>query len=106
MAQTQRGRDPGVPWSSAETEAFETVIDHAEAALAVNRTQSAQNDAIIAAANTMLAFGGTTIPQTALISTLKDLATGIKVLAQHDQANKAQLNALIRLAVGALDGTD
>jgi hypothetical protein len=101
-----RGRDPEDPWTETEAANLNAVLDQAEAALASNRQQSAQNDAIIAAANTMLGFGGTTIPQPALISTLKDLATGIKVMAQHDQANKAQLNALIRLLVGDLDGTD
>ena len=107
MTQTQRGRDPGEPWTPAETANFDDVLEQAEAALATNRTQTAQNDAVITAANTMLAFGGTNIPQTALISTLKDLAAGIKLMAQHDQASKEQLNRLIRLAVGKFaDGTD
>jgi len=82
------------------------LITDATAALATNRTESAQNTAIITAANTMLAFAGTSLTNAQLISTLKDLATGVKLMAVHDQTNKVQLNYLIRLVVGKTDGTN
>ena len=82
------------------------IITDTKAALAINRTQSAENAAIITAANNMLAFGGTSLTNAQLIGALKDLATGIKIMAVHDQSNKIQLNYLIRLAVGKLDGTN
>lgn len=85
---------------------YDKLITDATAALETNRTESAQNAAIITAANTMLAFAGTSLTQAQTISTLKDLATGVKMMAVHDQTNKVQLNYLIRLAVGKTDGTN
>lgn len=78
----------------------------AATALATNRTQSAQNAAIVVKADAMLAFAGASLTNPQLISALKDLAAGVKAMAVHDEANKAQINALIRLVVGQLDGTD
>lgn len=85
---------------------YDKLITDATAALATNRTESAQNTAIITAANNMLAFAGTSLTNVQLISTLKDLATGVKTMAVHDQTNKVQLNYLIRLVVGKTDGTN
>jgi hypothetical protein len=78
----------------------------ATTALEINRNESAQNVAIITAANNMLAFAGTSLTQPQLIAALKDLATGVKLMAVHDQTNKAQLNHLIRLVIRKLDRTD
>lgn len=75
-------------------------------ALATNRNQAAENAAIVTKADVMIAFGGASLTQAQIISTLKDLAIGVKALAIHDQANKDQLNKLIRLIIGKFDGTD
>jgi hypothetical protein len=41
-----------------------------------------------------------------IVGVLKDLARGLAILAGNDVHSKRQLNALIRLVVGALDSTD
>jgi hypothetical protein len=74
--------------------------------LETNRALAAQNAAIISAAQAIEDFTGTTLTQAQIIATLKQLATGVRVLAQHDQVALVQRNYLGRLALAAFDATD
>lgn len=87
-------------------EMMDTLREAAADALEANRLAGQQNAAIIAAAKAMESFAGTTLTQAQTIKALKDLATGVRILAEHDQQGLAQRNVLIRLAVGDLSGTD
>jgi hypothetical protein len=78
----------------------------ATTALQTNRDQTAQNAAVISGAASLEQFQGTSLTQAQIISALKQLAAGVRILAEHDQSNKAQLNGLIRLVVGDFNGLD
>jgi hypothetical protein len=76
------------------------------AGLDANRTLAAQNQAIIDQARAVEDFAGTSLTQAQIIATFKDLARGVRVLAQHDQVALRQRNYLARLALSAFDATD
>lgn len=108
----------------------EALNQAAQDALEVNRTQSEQNQAVWDAANEITQDtsisdynNGNPISVSDLATiqqALRDLfaglklidqrqksyAEGFKVLVEHDEATKTQLNGLIRLVLGQLDATD
>lgn len=92
-------------WKQELENEAQLMID-AASALEVNRTLGAQNNAIIAAAFNIESFAGTNLAMADIISTLKQLAVGIRIMAEHDQQALIQRNALIRLRVGDLSGID
>ncbi len=71
------------------------------AALATNRTDITQAQAIVTQATSLLATSTVlTVTQT------RSLMNAVKTLAEHDIATKQQVNSLIRLVLSRLDGTD
>lgn len=79
----------------------------AASAIATNTTDLAQAETIRTAADT-LANGSGTYTLAQLSGYARQLAAGVRLLAEHDIATKRQVNALIRLVVeqlNSLDGT-
>lgn len=100
--------DPPPPDPAVAVEA--TLREQAESALEVNRRLAAQNAAIIEQAKSIEGYapGAKTQAQVTadLVAGVKQLAAGIRILAEHDQQALVQRNGIIRLVVGALDDTD
>jgi hypothetical protein len=82
------------------------ILADVRAGLEVNRQLAAQDQAIIDAARAIEDFAGSTLTQAQTIAALKQLAQGVRVLAQHDRVALVQRNYLARLALSAFDGTD
>jgi hypothetical protein len=74
--------------------------------LEANRQMADQDQAIIDAAQAIESYAGSTLTQAQTIAALKQLALGVRVLAQHDRVALVQRNYLARLALSAFDGTD
>lgn len=81
-----------------------TLREQAEAALAANRTDITQDELISTQAATLqtAVFANNTQRDNAI----RSLAQGVKILADQSATQAAQLNKIIRLVIGRLDGTD
>lgn len=75
------------------------------AGLQAIRDANATLDAVITGAQGIEAFPGTTITQAQTISTLKQLATGVRLLAQGEKLALADIVYLARLALDLYDDT-
>lgn len=80
-----------------------TIQQQATAALANNATDKTQDQNIISQAAGVIAAPPTTLA--AMTPVIKALAQAVNTLAQNDLNTKAELNALIRLALGKFDAT-
>lgn len=75
------------------------------AGLQAIRDASATLDAVITAAQGIEGFAGTTITQAQTIATLKQLATGVRLLAQGEKLALRDVDYLARLQLWLPDAT-
>lgn len=69
------------------------------------RTANGRLDAVIAAAAGIEAFAGTSLTQAQIISTLKQLATGVRLVAEGEKLALDDIDYLARLQLGLVDLT-
>lgn len=83
-----------------------TIRQQAVTALAANRTDITQAQTIATQAAAIANTGTTTFTSAVASNHIRSLAQAVKILADHDAATKRQVNGLIRVMLGQLDGTD
>lgn len=101
---TVRPKTPGELAADAEQSNHDSVEQAARDALATNRSDITQAQAIASQADALSSatFGNNGQRDTAI----RNLATGVRLLAEQSEAQARQLNGIIRLTLGQFDGTD
>lgn len=78
-----------------------TEVEQGQAAI---RDANARLDAVITAAQGIEAFEGTSLTQAQIINTLKQIATGVRLLAEGEKLALADIDYLARLHLRLFDG--
>ncbi len=84
----------------------DTLRERAVAAMATNRTDITQADAIRTQADTLANTTGTFANNGVRDGHIRDLARAVRLLADHDIATKQQVNGIIHLLLGDFTRTD